>query len=132
MSENKIECPLCSGTGVSGDHQCPECKGIGRVDNVFAELRHGRYETAEETAAAECRPLADVQAEKAEAKTWIVCRTVADAWLSMTPAAFDDWLADQAAKHPGSDFELVRSGYLAGNLTEDWARDHASADVLNQ
>ena len=31
----------------------------------------GRYETAEETAAAECRPLAEVQAENNAARKWI-------------------------------------------------------------
>lgn len=66
MSENKIECPLCGGTGTNGDHECPECEGTGRVPDIFAELRHGRYETDEETAAAECRPLAEVQAERAQ------------------------------------------------------------------
>jgi len=58
-----------------------------------------------------------------------ICETIANAYLTMTPAAFDDWLADQAAANPGSDYESIRSGYLAGNLTEQWARDHASASV---
>ncbi len=60
-----------------------------------------------------------------------VCQEVADAYLGMTPADFDEWLASKAV-HPESDFTLCRSGYLAGNLTEEWARDHASPEVLNR
>ena len=55
-----------------------------------------------------------------------ICEEVANAYLLMTPADFEDWLADKALKLRG-DYELIRSGYLAGNLTEEWAREYASA-----
>jgi hypothetical protein len=58
-----------------------------------------------------------------------ICEEVADAFLTMTPADFDDWLASKAVD-PESTYTLIRSGYLAGNLTEQWAREHASPDVL--
>lgn len=68
-----IACPLCGGSGTCGsdNHTCPECKGSGRVRNVFAELCHGRYETPEETAAAEGRPVDAVREENARAKEWL-------------------------------------------------------------
>ena len=50
--ENTITCPLCGGTGQT-THTCPECRGTGCVRNIFAELRNGHYETAEESAEAE-------------------------------------------------------------------------------
>jgi hypothetical protein len=86
MSRNKIDCPLCGGTGASRDHECPECKGTGRVPNVFGELRHGSYETDEETAAAECRPLADVQAEAERATNWL------EASPANRPESADTWV----------------------------------------
>jgi len=69
--DDQLTCPLCAGDKMSGDHPCPECKGTGRVPDIFAELRYGRCETAEETAEAECRPLDEVQAEAARARRWL-------------------------------------------------------------
>ena len=53
---------------------------------------------------------------------------IADAYLNMTPEDFEDMLR----KHEGSDknCSLVLSAALAGTLTEQWARDHASPEVL--
>lgn len=59
-----------------------------------------------------------------------ICQTVADAYLIKTPADFGDWLADQARENPDTDYSLILSGHLAGNLTEQWARDYASTSVL--
>ncbi len=53
----------------------------------------------------------------------------ANAYLTMIPATFDDWLAGQATANPDSDWSLIRSAHLAGNLTEKWAREHASPEV---
>ena len=54
-----------------GDHTCPECHGTGQVPNVFALAGTSVAETDEETAAAEGRPLAEVQAETRHAVAWI-------------------------------------------------------------
>lgn len=71
----QITCPLCGGAGALSRptvHACPECHGAGTVKNVFLGLMvDGRYETAEETAAAECRPIAEVRAEARRARRWI-------------------------------------------------------------
>jgi len=55
-----------------------------------------------------------------------ICQEVAAAYLSMTANDFDKWLARKTAANPGSDYELIWSGHLAGILSEEWARDHAS------
>ena len=59
-----------------------------------------------------------------------ICEEVANNYLLLTPDEFDDWLANKASAEPGSDYALIRSGHLAGNLTYEWAQDHASADLL--
>lgn len=69
----KITCPLCKGTGNRPQWpKCPECDGTGMVIDHFTLAGVPTIETDEETAAAaECRPLAEVQAETARAKRWI-------------------------------------------------------------
>ena len=59
-----------------------------------------------------------------------ICENVANHWLRLTEKSFEDWLHETASKNPGSDYCLILSGYLAGNLSEDWARDYASPEVL--
>jgi hypothetical protein len=61
-----------------------------------------------------------------------ICREVADAYLTMTAADFDDWLAAKAADQPSSDYELIRSGYLAGNVTEAWIHDYATPELVSR
>lgn len=60
----QITCPLCDGTGQRPSRQCPECKGTGKVIDHFTLAGPGRSETPEETAAAECRPVSEVLAER--------------------------------------------------------------------
>ena len=99
MSASKIECPLCGGSKMCGDHTCPECHGTGQVPNVFALAGTSVVETDEETAAAEGRPLAEVQAETRHAVAWIEAhRDQPDA----VPCAWCDGVGTLPANPDGS------------------------------
>jgi uncharacterized protein YehS (DUF1456 family) len=54
--------------------------------------------------------------------------TIADNYLAMTPAEFEAWLR----KHEATDrnCSLVLSALLSGLITDQWAEDNASADML--
>lgn len=70
-----ICCPLCDGSGKrSNGTNCPECKGAGHVENHFKLAGPCAIETAEETAAAECRPVEEVREENRLAAEWIARR----------------------------------------------------------
>ena len=58
-----------------------------------------------------------------------ICEQIADAYLTMTEESFEDWFAKKAMNEPDSDWELLRSVYLAGDLTEEWFNDHASSQA---
>jgi hypothetical protein len=56
--------------------------------------------------------------------TTIELEKIADAYLEMTPESFDAWLQEREATDRNC--AAVLSALLAGTLTEQWARDHAS------
>lgn len=69
--KTKIQCPLCGGCGKRHGDVCRECHGSGEVKNHFALAGPGERETDAQTAAAECRPLEEVQDERKRAATWL-------------------------------------------------------------
>jgi len=44
------ECPVCGGSGMAEEHNCPRCNGTGRVMMLEAEEVKARMETSEEAA----------------------------------------------------------------------------------
>ena len=53
---------------------------------------------------------------------------VADAFLHMTPADWEDWMMSHLKDN--HTYALLWSAFCDGRITEQWARDHASADAL--